>query len=35
MGGSTKSEGFREMLMEAEERGFNPDCVLFDCWYPA
>ena len=33
MGGSTKNESFREMLLEAEERGFKPDCVLFDSWY--
>jgi len=33
MGGSTKNESFREMLVEAEERGFKPGCVLFDSWY--
>ena len=33
MGGSTKNESFREMLVEAQKRGFKPDCVLFDSWY--
>jgi len=32
-GGSTKNESFREMLVEAMERGFKPDWVLFDSWY--
>jgi hypothetical protein len=32
-GGSTKNESFREMLVEAMERGLKPDWVLFDSWY--
>jgi len=35
MGGSTKNESFRDMLVEAEERGLKPGGVLFDSWYPA
>ena len=33
LGGSTKNEHFREMLMRARERGFRPSTVLFDSWY--
>ena len=33
LGGSTKNESFREMLLRAGERGFRPGCVLFDSWY--
>jgi len=33
MGGHTKNESFREMLVKAGERGFKPGCVLFDSWY--
>ena len=33
MGGSTKNESFRDMLVEAGERGFKPGGVLFDSWY--
>jgi hypothetical protein len=33
MGGSTKNESFREMLVSAGERGFKPGCVLFDSLY--
>ena len=31
--GPTKNEQFREMLAVAHERGFQPECVLFDSWY--
>src|SRR5438445_39245 len=31
--GKTKNEHFRELLCRARERGFQPDCVLFDSWY--
>src|SRR5215208_6058670 len=31
--GSTKNDHFREMLLTAKERGFEPACVLFDSWY--
>ena len=31
--GATKNEQFREMLAVASERGFAPECVLFDAWY--
>lgn len=31
--GPTKNEQFREMLAVASERGFVPECVLFDSWY--
>ena len=33
LGGSTKNESFREMLLRAGERGFRPRTVLFDSWY--
>jgi len=33
MGGHTKNESFRDMLVNAGERGFKPGCVLFDSWY--
>jgi len=33
IGGSTKNEHFREMLLRARERGFRPRHVLFDSWY--
>jgi len=33
LGGSTKNESFRDMLVSAGERGFKPGCVLFDSWY--
>ena len=32
-GGPTKNEQLREMLAVASERGFQPECVLFDAWY--
>ena len=32
-GGPTKNELLREMLAMASERGFQPECVLFDAWY--
>lgn len=31
--GATKNDQFREMLAVAHERGFEPECVLFDSWY--
>jgi hypothetical protein len=31
--GKTKNDHFSEMLLEAFERGFNPDLVCFDSWY--
>jgi hypothetical protein len=31
--GSTKNDHFRQMLFQAKERGFSPECVLFDSWY--
>jgi hypothetical protein len=31
--GKTKNDHFAEMLMEASERGFNPELVCFDSWY--
>lgn len=31
--GKTKNDHFSEMLMEAYERGFNPQMVCFDSWY--
>ena len=33
MDGSTKNESFRDMLVEADKRGFKPCGVLFDSWY--
>ena len=29
----TKNEHFRAMLEVAHERGFMPECVVFDSWY--
>ena len=29
----TKNDHFRSMLQKAAERGFTPECVLFDTWY--
>ena len=31
--GITKNEHFLAMLLTAAERGFTPECVLFDSWY--
>lgn len=31
--GLTKNDLFRQMLDVAKERGFAPECVLFDSWY--
>jgi hypothetical protein len=31
--GATKNDHFRQMLATAHERGFQPECVLFDSWY--
>jgi hypothetical protein len=31
--GLTKNDHFRAMLNMAKERGFQPECVLFDSWY--
>ncbi len=31
--GKTKNDYFRELLNVAKERGFAPECVLFDGWY--
>ncbi len=31
--GKTKNEHFSEMLLEAYQRGFNPELVCFDSWY--
>lgn len=31
----TKNDHFAEMLMEAYNRGFNPEMVCFDSWYAA
>lgn len=31
--GATKNDHFRQMLATARERGFQPQCVLFDSWY--
>ena len=31
--GLTKNDHFRAMLQTAHERGFAPECVLFDSWY--
>jgi hypothetical protein len=31
--GSTKNDHFAAMLLTAQERGFTPECVLFDSWY--
>jgi putative transposase len=29
----TKNDHFLDMIDKAEERGFNPEFVLFDTWY--
>jgi putative transposase len=29
----TKNDHFQEMLKEAQTRGFQPQCVVFDSWY--
>jgi putative transposase len=31
--GKTNNDHFRDMLRTAYERGFTPECVLFDAWY--
>lgn len=31
--GKTKNDHFAEMLLEAFDRGFNPELVCFDSWY--
>lgn len=31
--GATKNDRFRAMLARATERGFTPQCVVFDSWY--
>lgn len=31
--GKTNNDHFRDMLRTAYERGFEPECVLFDAWY--
>ncbi len=31
--GITKNEHFLSMLLTAKQRGFTPECVLFDSWY--
>jgi putative transposase len=31
--GKTKNDHFAEMLLEAFERGFNPQLICFDSWY--
>jgi putative transposase len=31
--GITKNEHFLAMLLTARERGFTPECILFDSWY--
>jgi len=31
--GKTKNDHFRDLLAAAAERGFRPECVLFDGWY--
>lgn len=33
MDGKTKNDHFRDMIRAAEERKFQPKCVLFDSWY--
>ena len=33
--GITKNEHFLAMLLTAKQRGFTPECVLFDGWYSA
>ena len=31
--GKTKNDHFSDLLQVAQERGFQPECVLFDSWY--
>jgi putative transposase len=31
--GLTKNDHFRAMLITAQQRGFQPECVVFDGWY--
>jgi putative transposase len=31
--GKTKNDHFRDLLTAAQDRGFAPECVLFDGWY--
>lgn len=31
--GQTKNDHFRQMLAQAQQRGFEPEMVLFDSWY--
>lgn len=31
--GLTKNDHFRDMIQAAQQRGFTPECVLFDSWY--
>jgi hypothetical protein len=31
--GKTKNDHFRDLLTAARDRGFAPECVLFDSWY--
>jgi putative transposase len=31
--GHTKNDHFRQMLITAHDRGFQPECVAFDSWY--
>ena len=31
--GLTKNDHFRQMLQIAHQRGFAPQCILFDSWY--
>jgi hypothetical protein len=31
--GKTKNDHFSEMLLEAHNRGFNPEMICFDSWY--
>lgn len=33
LSGKTKNDYFRELLAVAQDRGFQPGCVLFDSWY--
>jgi hypothetical protein len=33
MDGLTKNDHFRHMIQTAHQRGFTPECVLFDSWY--
>ncbi len=31
--GLTKNDHFQHMIQTAHQRGFTPECVLFDSWY--